>query len=110
MLILCLAPQEHQTKYDIFGKPPNESNGNLAIASTAKYWKSVRAFSDHVKLHSRFLSAPDRPETGSTGDEPGSGKKILGPRGPEPWLGLWVAQLPLFAVAQISDPVLTLQS
>ena len=75
MLILCFASQEHQTKYDIFGTPPKESNGNLAIPSTARYWKSVPAFSDHVKLHSRFLSAPDPTETGSNGDDPGSGSK-----------------------------------
>ena len=37
-------------------------------------------------------------------------KKILGPRGHEPWIGLGFAQLPLFVVAQISDPLLTLQS
>ena len=91
--------------------PPNESNGNLAIPSTASYWNSVPAFSDQVKLHSRFLSAPAPAETGSNGGEPGSGeKKKLGPRGPEPWIGLGFAQLPLFAVAQISDPLLTLQS
>ena len=73
-------------------------------------WYNVRAFGDHSKLHSRFLSAPAPPETGDSGDESRGGETKLSPRGPEPWIRLAFAQVPLFAVAQIWDPVLSLQS
>ena len=74
------------------------------------HWYSVRAFGDHSSLHSRFLSAPAPPETGDSGDESRGGETKLSPRGLEPWIRLAFAQVPLFAVAQIWDPVLTLQS
>ena len=74
------------------------------------YWNSVPAFNDHIELHSGFFPRLIRPGLVAMGMNPAAEKKILGPRGPEPWIGLGFAQLPLFAVAQISDPVLTLQS
>ena len=73
------------------------------------HWYSVRAFGDHSNVHSRFLSAPAPPETGGNGDEPRGGPKKLSPRGLESWIRLAFAQVPLFAVAQIWDPILILQ-
>ena len=58
-----------------------------------------------------FFLRPIRPRLVAMGMIPAADqKKIPGPRGPEPWIGLGFAQLPLFAVAQISDPLLILQS
>ena len=74
------------------------------------HWYNVRAFGDQGNLHSRFLSAPAPPETGDSGDESRGEETKLNPRGPVPWIRLAFAQVPLFAVAQIWDPLLTLQS
>ena len=70
------------------------------------HWYNVRAFGDHGNLHCRFLSVPAPPETGDNGVNPGAEKQQLGARGLEPWIGLAFAQVPLFAVAQIWDPIL----